>query len=62
MFSPSLLLKEWGPIFFDHVLPPLPKFSGDTPGEEEDGVKEWLERLEMIASACAWSEQVRSHD
>ena len=42
-----------------HQLPPLPKFSGDGFGDEEEGIREWLERLEMVASACAWSDQVK---
>ena len=40
-------------------LPPLPKFTGDSSGEEDESVKEWLERLDMVAVAGAWSEQVK---
>ena len=42
-----------------HQLPSLPKFSGDSLGDEEEGIREWLERLEMVASACAWTDQVK---
>ena len=41
-----------------HQVPPLPVFSG-----EGDGIggsfSEWHEQLEMVASMCQWSEQVK---
>ena len=40
-------------------LLPLPKFTGDTTGDETEGVQEWLECLEMMAGACGWTNQMK---
>ena len=38
-------------------LPPLSKFTGETEGAEM--IVEWLEQLELVASACGWDEPTR---
>ncbi len=41
-------------------LPPLPKFSGDgLSGGEEERFDEWLERLDLVATTCGWSDQAK---
>ena len=64
----SLTPRSTGSAITDHLsltmlaqqLPPLPTFTGDAHGDkEEEEVKEWLERLEMMAAACGWSEQIK---
>ena len=38
-------------------LPPLSKFTGETEGAET--IVEWLEQLELVASACGWDKPTR---
>ena len=40
-------------------LPALPSFSGDQPDCDGENFSEWLERLELVASTCRWSDQTK---
>ena len=37
----------------------LPSFSGEQPDRGDENFNEWLERLELVASACKWDDQAK---
>ena len=37
----------------------LPSFSGEQPDRGGENFNEWLERLELVASACKWDDQAK---
>lgn len=39
----------------------LPKFTGDSVGDEDEGMTEWSERLKLVGIACGWTEQVNNN-
>lgn len=58
--SASVVTDKLSLTMLAQQFPPLPTFTGDAHGDkEEEEVKEWLERLEMMATACGWSELIK---
>ena len=40
-------------------FPPLPNFTGDNLDAEGESFEDWLERLELVANTCHWSDQTK---